>query len=187
LIRGPIEFPVAGLGDGVIRIRLLAESDVPAITDACQDPGIQRFTTVPSPYEPRHAHAYVARSHAGAREGTALAGVVVAPDDGRLLGSAGIHEIDRERTGRAQIGYWVVPAERGAGVATRAVRLLSAWAFEALGLARLEITVEPINAASVAVAERAGFTREGLLRSYMPAGGMRRDMLMYSLLPDDLR
>ena len=51
---------------------------------------------------------------------------------------------------------------------------------------RIELWIEPSNVASLTVAERAGFTREGLLRSFMEIGGERRDMLMYSLLPGDL-
>lgn len=82
-----------------------------------------------------------------------------------------------------EVGYWVGPAGRGRGVAPRAVRLLANWAFAEGGLARLELLIEPANTASLAVAERAGCEREGLLRSKAIVGGERRDMLLYSLLP----
>jgi RimJ/RimL family protein N-acetyltransferase len=66
------------------------------------------------------------------------------------------------------------------------MRLVCAYAFEELGVMRVELWIDPQNKPSLGVAEAAGFTREGLLRSYMPIKGERRDMLMYSLLPDEL-
>jgi len=69
--------------------------------------------------------------------------------------------------------------------ATIAVRLVSSWAFE-LGIRRLNLITAPENAASQRVAERAGFTREGLLRAWLPTSTGRRDSVMYSLLPNDL-
>ena len=70
---------------------------------------------------------------------------------------------------------------------TRAVLLLSRWAFENLHAERIEVTIEPENAASRAVVERAGYTFEGVLRSHTVIKGTRRDMAMYSLLRDELQ
>jgi RimJ/RimL family protein N-acetyltransferase len=70
---------------------------------------------------------------------------------------------------------------------TGAVTLLSEWAFDNLPVDRIEITVEPSNAASRAVAERAGYTFEGVLRSHTLIKGRRRDMAMYSLLRGELQ
>lgn len=61
------------------------------------------------------------------------------------------------------------------------------WALAELGLARLELTCGPGNEASQRVAERCGFVREGLLRSHVPFKGARRDSMIYSLLPGELR
>ena len=68
----------------------------------------------------------------------------------------------------------------------RGLRLLCRYAFDELDVKRVELWIEPGNGASLRVAEAAGFRREGLLRSFMHIGGRRRDMLMYSLLPNDL-
>ena len=65
---------------------------------------------------------------------------------------------------------------------TSALRLYSRWAFESLALARLELLVQPDNEASLRLGERAGFTREGVLRSHSLIRGERRDMVMMSLL-----
>ena len=70
---------------------------------------------------------------------------------------------------------------------THAVRLIAQWAFQELGVARLELTCGPDNRASQRVAERSGFTREGVLRSHLPFRGGRRDTVVFSLLPSELR
>jgi RimJ/RimL family protein N-acetyltransferase len=64
---------------------------------------------------------------------------------------------------------------------------VAAWAFEALSAARVQLVAEPENEPSLRVAEKAGFTREGVLRSYMEFNGRRRDGVMYSLLRQDPR
>ena len=63
--------------------------------------------------------------------------------------------------------------------------MIARYAFTELGVTRIELWIEPANRASLRVAERAGFTREGLMRSFAVIAGERRDMLMYSRLADD--
>ena len=85
-----------------------------------------------------------------------------------------------------ELGYMVGPRARRRRVATRAVEILTRWAFEDLGIARMEIFVDPRNAPSVRVAEAAGYTREGLLRSYRPSrNGGRLDLAIYARLRDE--
>ena len=86
----------------------------------------------------------------------------------------------------AEIGYWLVPRARGRGIGSLAVGLLARWAVNEAGLARVEAYVVPDNIASQRVLEKAGFRREGLLRSYLSYEGRRFDALLYSLLPSDL-
>jgi len=88
---------------------------------------------------------------------------------------------------RVELGYVVGPAARGRGVATLAVRLVTAWAFDALAVKRVELSVSPDNSASNRVAEKAGFTREGVLRAYWlhRPTGIRHDSVAYSRLPGD--
>jgi RimJ/RimL family protein N-acetyltransferase len=66
------------------------------------------------------------------------------------------------------------------------VRLLAPWALRELRLARLALLTDVDNAASQRVAERAGFTREGILRAYEERKGQRHDVVSYSLVPADL-
>jgi RimJ/RimL family protein N-acetyltransferase len=81
-----------------------------------------------------------------------------------------------------EVGYWLAAAARGRGVATHAVRLMARRAFDALGVARLELTCDPDNHPPQRAAERCSFTREGLLRSHMPFKGARRDSVLFALL-----
>jgi ribosomal-protein-alanine N-acetyltransferase len=180
-----IEFPVEGLSDGVVRVRMIGDADLDAITAACQDPEISRYTTVPTPYKRHHAREWQQRAAAGIAAGSDIGAVVVDASSGELLGSVGLHGID-PATGRCAGGYWVAREARGRGVATRAMRLLCRYAVRELGIERIELWIEPSNVASQRVAEAVGFRREGLMRSFMPIQGVRRDMLMYSLLPQDL-
>ena len=182
----PIEFPVDGLSDGVVHLRLIAEADIPAIFDAVQDPEIPRWTRVPDPYSEEDGRHFHRMASTGRETGTDLATVIVDADDGHLLGTIALHNIDPEN-GRCAGGYWIAAPERRRGVARRALALLCRYGFEELDVQRIELWIDPANAASLRVAEVAGFHREGLLRSFVPIRGERRDMLLYSLLPGELR
>jgi RimJ/RimL family protein N-acetyltransferase len=85
-----------------------------------------------------------------------------------------------------EVGYWVAAAARGRSVGSRATGLLSRWALETLGMDRVELLANPMNEASQRLAERAGFTREGLLRAYRRRKGEREDLIMFSLLAGDI-
>jgi RimJ/RimL family protein N-acetyltransferase len=149
------------------------------------DPLVQRFSwTHSEPYTEADARAYFDYVQGAERE---LAFALVSPgDDADVFGGGSLHAIDLPER-RAAIGYWLAERGRGRGVATRATRLIAGWAFKRLRLERLEITCAPENLASQRVAERCGFTREGLLRSHMRFKGGRRDTIVYSLLPGELR
>ncbi|MBO9704741.1 MAG: GNAT family N-acetyltransferase [Arthrobacter sp.] len=82
-------------------------------------------------------------------------------------------------------GYWVARAHRGRGYVTAALQALTVWAFELDEVERLQLYVEPWNRASWQAAERCGFQREGLLRSWQQIGGTRKDMYVYSRTRQD--
>jgi RimJ/RimL family protein N-acetyltransferase len=84
-----------------------------------------------------------------------------------------------------ELAYVVAPVARGRGIATDALKLLSRWALDQLGLQRLELKADPNNVASQRVAEKAGYQREGLLRSSFVVRGRRSDSVLYSRLPND--
>jgi RimJ/RimL family protein N-acetyltransferase len=179
---------VPDLRDDVVALRPWRESDVPANLDAFSDPTVQRFSYPRAdPYTEADALAYVIDATRAWEAGTGAEFACVAPDDdAAILGGASIYDIETEWR-RASTGYWLAPRARGQGIATRAVRLLAGWAFDDLGIERLQLTCGPDNLASQRVAERAGFTREGVLRSQLPFKGQRRDTVVFSLLPTEFR
>lgn len=178
-----LALPDPPLSDGVIALRGWRESDAPEITRMFQDPDAVHWTRAPSPYRAEDARAWLTSLPAQQRRGDALALAVVDAADGGLLGSI---DIRMRGDRRGEFGYVIADWARRRGVGTRALTMYSRWAFDELGLARLELLVQPGNDASLALARRVGFVREGLLRSHSIVRGQRRDMVMMSLLPGDL-
>lgn len=163
-------------------------ADTADIADACRDPEIVRWLDdVPAPYTRSDARAYVAATRRGWREGTLWTFAVVAADTGDVLGSCGVSWQDQPHA-VAEIGYWVRAEGRRRGVATRAVRLAAKWVFEECGVQRLQLRADVLNTASLRVAERAGFTHEGVLRSirYSRRQQRRVDFAVFSLLAEEL-
>jgi RimJ/RimL family protein N-acetyltransferase len=87
----------------------------------------------------------------------------------------------------ANLGFWVRSSCTGHGLAVTATRLCAQFGFEELNLKRLEILTAAGNVRSQRVAEKAGATREGVLRQRLNISGVRHDVVMFSLLPKDLK
>jgi RimJ/RimL family protein N-acetyltransferase len=166
------------LRDQDLLLRPPAEADVPAVTAACQDEELVRFLPrFPSPYREEDARDWIASCNTGESRDF----LIVDAAGGDLLGAIGV------RLGEiGAIGYWIAKDARGRGIATRATRLLSRWALGEGGVQRLQLTTDPNNIASQRVAEKAGFTREGILRAHTAFPDGRRDSVIFSLLPTDL-
>ena len=165
------------LEDDAIVLRPMEEADAPALAAAIGDDlDLDRWTRMPFPYTEADARAFITGTDESAF-------AILDPTSGELLGGIGAR---LEADAIVEIGYWVSPRARGRGVATRALSLIARFAFEELGAARVELQAEPDNVASQRVAEKAGFTREGVLRSVLDFKGRRRDAVLFSLLPDEL-
>ena len=106
-------------------------------------------------------------------------------NSGRFAGATGINQIDRPAR-RANLGYWLRTDCTGKGFATQATLLVARWAFDQLGLERIEIVAATENIASQRVAVRAGATREGIARRRLRMGDEQRDAVVFSLVPSDL-
>jgi RimJ/RimL family protein N-acetyltransferase len=173
------------LVDGPTVLRPWRDADLVGLVAACQDPEISRWTRVPSPYGEADARAYLLQRHDVVQAGTAAPFAVVSSEDhALLLGSIALMRLDW-RHARAEVGYWLAAPARGAGHATRAVRLVCRWGFEQLALERVELLAATANPASQRVAERSGFTREAVLRSYLRGREGRQDMVAFGLLLSD--
>jgi RimJ/RimL family protein N-acetyltransferase len=180
----PLPLPDPELADDAIRLRVPSTADVPAITEACQDPDIQHFTFVPVPYREEHARDWVDGAAARAAAGEALSLVIADVDDRAvLLGAVGLLRPDRvQRT--IEVGYWVAPWARGRGLAVRAVELLAPWALRTLDLARVACDVDVDNVASRRVAQRAGFVAEDVPLAPIAVKGRMWNLVSYSLRPE---
>jgi RimJ/RimL family protein N-acetyltransferase len=179
-----LPLPDPPLSDGEIGLRPWDRRDIPAVTAACQDPEIPRWTVVPHNYTERHARDFIGGTAGDLAAGRELALAIVDPDD-RVLGALGLSNFDWADL-KGEIGYWVVAEARRRGIGARATRLLALWAIGTLGLERVELLANPENEASQRLAERAGFTREGILRRYRRRHGVREDLVMFSMLAEDV-
>lgn len=106
-------------------------------------------------------------------------------DPASFVGSAGLHHIDWS-VPRFEIGYWLSTRFTGRGYATEAVRGMTDFAFRQLRAERLEIWCDARNERSAAVARRAGFTQEALLRNYeRNTANNLSDALWFGLLREE--
>jgi RimJ/RimL family protein N-acetyltransferase len=181
-----LALPDPELADDAIRLRAPVGADVPAITEACQDPDIQHFTFVPVPYREEHARDWVAGAATRAAAGEALSLVIASVDDrAQMLGAVGLLRPDwAQRT--IEIGYWVAPWARGRGLAVRAVKLLAPWALRTLDLTRVACDVDVDNGASRQVAQRAGFVADDVPLAPIAVKGRTWNLVSYSLRPEQV-
>lgn len=166
-------------------MREFRRSDIPALVPMLDDGPIVRWTRVPHPYGERDALDYIARGDAERERGEGINLAILDAGGSELLGSMSVR-IASWPDLRGQLGYLVGAQARGRGVAPRAILLASHWGFRTLGLERIEILVHPENEPSQRAAEKAGFTREGILRSYTRVKAERFDMWSFSALPGEL-
>jgi RimJ/RimL family protein N-acetyltransferase len=110
--------------------------------------------------------------------------VIEPAETGRFAGVIGINRADWAN-GVAETGYWIGPSARRRGYVAEALRAVAGHAF-GFGIYRLELLAAVGNLASQGVAEKVGFTREGVLRKMRPVPGGRSDMVLFSLLQEDL-
>jgi ribosomal-protein-alanine N-acetyltransferase len=148
------------------------------------------------PWEPRWAHDELERT--GWRQrlrryrderaaGTAIAFLIFHNEHGRLLGGITIGNIRYGVAQSAQIGYWMGERHAGQGYMQDTIRVLLDHAFGTMRLHRIEAACIPTNKRSIHVLEKAGFSREGLLRSYLRINGAWQDHYIYSLIADEHR
>ena len=178
----PTEPPV--LEGAGLRLRPYRADDLPALVAAIDEETARWLTHVPWPYnddEGRWFLQFAARSWSGHQAHFAVADA----GSDALVGGLNV-DIDLPHA-IGEVGYRVNPEARGQGVATRAVGLVADWAFGPLGLARLDLGADTRNLASLRVAAKAGFRREGTLHGLVRRGAERSDDAILSLLTTDPR
>jgi ribosomal-protein-alanine N-acetyltransferase len=172
-------------GDGFV-LRPERVDDAPAIAQAFRDdPSLAVDWGVDEAPDEETAERWVSE-HTGAwDEGRGRHLTVADPTDDSLLGGINFHHIEPAHM-RAEVGFWLVPAARGRGIGPRAVEAACRWAFGHFGLDRIEMTTLTDNARALRLAEKVGFTREGVLRQRNYERGARVDLVMLSLLRREL-
>ncbi|MEZ5810757.1 MAG: GNAT family protein [Rhizobiaceae bacterium] len=106
---------------------------------------------------------------------------------GALAGGISIGNVRRGVAQSGQIGYWMGEKFAGHGLMGEALSLVVEYGFRGLGLHRIEAACIPDNKRSIRVLEKAGFSREGLLRSYLRINGAWRDHLLFALIDEDFQ
>lgn len=179
----PLARPDPPLEAEGILLRPPEASDVERIYELCQDPLVGRFTAVPVPYQREDALEYVARSTADWEAGSGAPFLITV--GGEVVGSIGVFRKPWDGA-VGEAGYWIGAEARGRGIATRALVLVTRWAFDAMGLARIQLGTNRENLASQQVAIKAGFQFEGILRQWREIRGERVDEVHFSLVRSDL-
>jgi RimJ/RimL family protein N-acetyltransferase len=174
--------PEPPLSDGVITLRPWRDADLPAVLALWSEPEVQRWTLQPVPFRERDAQLYLRQSAEGWHAGRAARFAVTVAEE-----ALGVVSLRLYQHRIAEVAYAFLPRAWGRGLATRAVGLISSWALDEVGVSRIELLTHPDNVASQRVAEKAGYTREGILREAREQRGRRFDCVCFSLLASDPR
>ena len=169
-----------------LRLRPLTAEDAPAVEHLAGAREIADTTlTIPHPYPPGAAVAWIATHAEQFAAGTAVVFGIELKEPRELVGSIGLHV--KPEHANAEMGYWVGVPYWNRGYAAEAARALISYGFERLGLERIHAHYFMRNAASGRVMEKAGMTREGLLRRAVRKNGMFEDLVVYAILRDEYR
>jgi len=166
-------------------LRPFTEADVGLVQSVADDPLIPLITTVPTSGSRADALDFIHRQHNRLASGAGYSFAIADEITGEPVGQIGLW-LRALEAGRAEIGYWIAPSYRRRGYVVAALDAISRWGLSLQAVHRLELYVEPWNEGSWRAAERVGYVREGLMRSFQRIGTERRDLYLYSLLPADL-
>jgi ribosomal-protein-serine acetyltransferase len=132
--------------------------------------------------KPEHSLQFIQDSLTGLHEQRSLAlGIFL---DGHIIGGVGMHQWDRD-TKKAEMGYWLATGYEGRGIMASCIRVFIAYLFDKLGLNKVEIRFLPANKRSARVAQRAGFTTEGIIRKSILHNGVAEDLVVTGLLKSE--
>ena len=174
------------LTDGHVVLRDYEERDIPEILIAYQDDrDLHRRTRDERPPSGAELGRQAERERADRAIGQRAWLTILEPGSDTCRGLVRVHSPDWDQS-RTEMGIFLAPQARGRGLGRAALALAGAWLLGPCGLARVELMVEPGNAAMLAACTAAGFAREGILRDYLKARGKRIDVVIMSLIRADL-
>jgi RimJ/RimL family protein N-acetyltransferase len=177
-----LSVPREGLRANGVALRFPSLDDVDGILPAFTDPELREAGNLPA-FGREELAASIDELPSLAETGRLLALAALDSESGEVIGGGTLHHLDQERK-IVEIGYFVLPHARRRGFATTIARLLAEHAF-LLGIERVAAYVNVGNVASERVVEKAGFTREGVVRSMPKPDGRRIDKTLFSLLPGE--
>jgi RimJ/RimL family protein N-acetyltransferase len=177
-----LSVPREGLRAPDVLLRFPSLDDIDGLLPAFQDSEVREAGNLPA-FDREELVASIGELPSLAERGRLLALSALDAETGDVVGGATLHHLDAERA-IVEIGYWVLPHAQGRGIGTTIARLLAEHAFS-LGIERVAAYVNVGNTASERVLERAGFTREGVVRSMPKPDGRRVDKTLFSLLPGE--
>jgi RimJ/RimL family protein N-acetyltransferase len=153
----PADATISGFG---LYLREWTDADLPVMVELFDDPQVDRWTPLRRPFDLAAARAYLHPARTRRAEGRSVQ-LAITTDEHTALGEVLLFVTGpdgREPDGRdAELAYAVGPASRRQGLATRAVRLMTRYAYQTLGTLRVILRIDPDNSASVGVARAAGF------------------------------
>jgi RimJ/RimL family protein N-acetyltransferase len=168
-----------------LALRPWQADDLARLHAAGQDTQVARWVHLPQPFGVDEATAYLDAAMALWRDGSGASFAIVDPADTQLLGA--VTRFGPEAHA-ATLGLWLVPAARGRGAGTRALRLVIDWTFATTETVRIDCYIEVGNEPSMRMVERVGFRREGLLRAWdIGPDGRPIDCVVWSVLRTDER
>lgn len=171
--------PDPRLADGDVALRRYRRDDASRLAAIADNPAVGRFLADRFPYPYRLADAEEWLDLASAEVRVCNFAVEW---NGELVGGAGLEPMGDVHAGTAGVGYWLGEGYWGRGLATRAVRLLTRYAFDELLFIRLQALVFVANAPSMRVLEKAGYVREGVMRAHVRKAGVVTDAVLYAKL-----
>ncbi|HMB56168.1 MAG TPA: GNAT family N-acetyltransferase [Arenimonas sp.] len=177
-------YSVPVLESARLRLRPYRDGDVEAMFALYSDPRVMRYWSFPAWTERSQAEQYLARAWAAMEAGEIFPWAIADAASDTLIGALTFFSLHREQR-RLEIGYSLSPDFQGRGIATEALRCAIGFAFDTVGLVRIEADIDPRNEASARLLERIGFVREGLLRKRWRVNGEVCDTAFYGLLPED--
>jgi len=170
------------LGEGY-HLSPVRDGDQPAYVEHLRDKGIADFMImIPFPYTPEHADFWVNLCLEKQKQQPHPTEFAIRRPDGFLLGGIAVMLHEGKGSHRGALGYWLAKSYRGHGLMTRAVRAMTAYGFDTLGLKRVEATAFVHNPASQRVLERAGLKREGVLAGWHCKEGKLIDAVMFAIV-----
>lgn len=169
--------------EGCAALRPWRTDDAASVVEAFQDPSIQRWH-VRRADSVSEAEQWIDRWHEAWIARSDCTWAIVDRRSDELLGRIALKAIDKQ-DGVADLAYWMVPAARGRGICPNAMAAVSGWAFDCVGLTRLQLEHSTLNDASCRAAYKAGFIAEGIRRQSARHADGWHDMHVHSRLRDD--